>query len=170
MIAIGAQANGNQLSTNATSFSSYNKGLKDRVIKEKISAYSKPEGEEISSKTIEEYFNQYINASGNSLFYQIYNELNFSSENIEALSAHNIEYSSLVTGLLTDSKQTQAPFFLPFNLSLDIDGMSGMVLYQKFLMTDDILPPSYEKDGVDLQIKGINHYISPQAWVTKIDT
>ena len=45
-----------------------------------------------------------------------------------------------------------------------------MKLYEKFLMTDDILPPSYEKDGVDLQINGINHSISKDAWITKVDT
>jgi hypothetical protein len=35
MISIGSQANGSQRSGNATSFSNYNAGLKDRIIPEK---------------------------------------------------------------------------------------------------------------------------------------
>ncbi len=38
MISIGAQQSGNQISENATSFSNYNAGLKDRIIKEKVSS------------------------------------------------------------------------------------------------------------------------------------
>jgi hypothetical protein len=45
-----------------------------------------------------------------------------------------------------------------------------MRLRQKFLMTDDILPISYAKDGVDLQVRGINHLITPQSWTTKLDS
>ena len=35
MLAIGAQASGNNLQGNSTSFSNYNKGLIDRIIPEK---------------------------------------------------------------------------------------------------------------------------------------
>ena len=51
-----------------------------------------------------------------------------------------------------------------------MDGLSGMKLYQKFLMTDDILPPTYTNDGVDLQITGINHKIDTSAWITELTT
>jgi hypothetical protein len=36
-VAIGSQSNGNRKSGNATSFSNYNRGLKDRIIPEKTS-------------------------------------------------------------------------------------------------------------------------------------
>ena len=49
-------------------------------------------------------------------------------------------------------------------------GLSGMVIYQKFLITDDILPPSYEEDGVDIQITGINHKIDTTSWTTSLST
>jgi hypothetical protein len=37
-------------------------------------------------------------------------------------------------------------------------------------MTDEILPISYEKDAVALQLTGINHSISKDGWITKLDT
>ena len=173
MISVGAQSNSNTISANATSFSNYNAGLVDRVIEEKQSIYPKTnsEGNPKDSKiTIESNFDENINPTENSLFIQIYQNLKFLNEQIKSLTSHNTTHASLILGELTNQKQIQAPFFLPFNFSLEMDGLSGMKLYQKFLMTNDILPPSYEDDGVDLQITGINHSISPQAWTTNVDT
>jgi len=51
-----------------------------------------------------------------------------------------------------------------------MDGISGIKLYQKFLITNDILPPSYQDDNVDLQVTGVNHNIDGSAWMTKLDT
>ena len=173
MISVGAQTNSNTISANATSFSNYNAGLVDRVIEEKQSIYPKTnsEGNPKDSKiAIESNFDENINPTENSLFIQIYQNLKFLNEQIKSLTSHNTTHASLILGELTNQKQIQAPFFLPFNFSLEMDGLSGMKLYQKFLMTNDILPPSYEDDGVDLQITGINHSISPQAWTTNVDT
>jgi hypothetical protein len=175
MISIGAQSNSNTISGNATSFSNYNSGLIDRIIEEKSSIYPSKDGEgknEDPKKTIKSNWDANINPPENSLFLKIYgdNNLKFLQENITALSQHNTTHASLVLGDLTQRKQIQAPFFLPFNFSLEMDGLSGMKLYEKFLMTDDILPPSYGNDGVDLQITGINHSINADAWITKVNT
>ena len=105
----------------------------------------------------------------------IYGNFKWIEENISSFKTNNKQNASLMLGILTDATseeqaQLQAPFFLPFNLSLEMDGLSGMRLYQKFLMTDDILPASYENDGVDLQLTGINHSITKEAWITKLET
>ena len=178
MISIGAQSNGNQLSENATSFSNYNMGLADRIIKVKESIYPKktPTTEdEVDEVTIKTNFDDNINASneeGASLFLKIYGDtsLKFLNDNIGSLVSHNKTHASLLVGKLTKDNQIQAPFFLPFNFQLEMDGLSGMKLYQKFLMTDDILPPTYANDGVDLQITGINHKIDTSAWITEVTT
>tara|TARA_R110002012_G_scaffold47454_3_gene124381 strand:- start:8097 stop:11024 length:2928 start_codon:yes stop_codon:yes gene_type:complete len=178
MISIGAQNNGNQLSENATSFSNYNMGLVDRIIKVKESIYPKktPTNEDtVDEVTIKTNFDDNINATneeGASLFLKIYGDtsLKFLNDNIGSLVSHNKTHASLLVGKLTKDNQIQAPFFLPFNFQLEMDGLSGMKLYQKFLMTDDILPPTYTNDGVDLQITGINHKIDTSSWITELTT
>tara|TARA_R110000751_G_scaffold1379_4_gene5179 strand:+ start:4797 stop:7709 length:2913 start_codon:yes stop_codon:yes gene_type:complete len=173
MISIGAQSNGNQISENATSFSNYNMGLKDRIIEVKESIYPKPNAEGVEEEettTIKTNFDDNINASGNSLFITIYGKKRFLSENIDSLISHNKTHANLIVGKLTKDNQIQSPFFLPFNFSLEMDGLSGMKLYQKFLMTNDILPTTYADDGVDLQITGINHKIDRDAWLTELTT
>ena len=173
MISIGAQSNSNQASSNATSFSNYSAGLKDRVIEEKLSSPSITSGggEKEEAKDIIWADPDYLNSSMKS----IYGNFKWIEENISSFKTKNKQNASLMLGVLTDATaeeqpQLQAPFFLPFNLSLEMDGLSGMRLYQKFLMTDDILPASYENDGVDLQLTGINHSITKEAWITKLET
>jgi len=191
MISIGAQSNGNQLSGNATSFSNYNAGLEDRIVSEKLS-YEPPNPKEGSEKNKINIESNWARLSGNltpeiiggeevnteerkNLFTSIYIEKKFISENINSLTSFNSTHASLILGRLTQpggdgKQQLQAPFFLPFNFQLEMEGLSGMVLYQKFLISEEILPPSYEKGGVEIQIKGINHSINTTAWTTKLDT
>lgn len=176
MISIGAQSNSNQLGGNATSFSNYNAGLQDRIIEEKVSSpdadKEEKSGEESVSK--KQQLSDIVEAQLPT-FTSIYANTQWNSEDISSYQENMTTALDLALGILTDSTsneeaQLQAPFFLPFNLSLTIDGLSGMKLYQKFLMTDDILPPSYENDGVDLQLKGVNHKIDTSAWVTELET
>ena len=178
MISIGAQANSNQVSGNATAFSNYNAGLKDRIIPEKVSSPSNKEtgGEEKSPQDqAKENFENHIIGDGITLFEGIYSNLNFVNENCASLVSHNATHADLLLGILTDATAEEAaqlasPFFLPFNLSLDMDGISGIKLFQKFLITEDILPPSYQGDSVDLQVTSVNQSINATEWMTKLET
>jgi hypothetical protein len=61
-----------------------------------------------------------------------------------------------------------------------MDGLSGMVNYQRFAVEESILPYSYRpsieagglrKQGkIDFLIKGITHSITSNQWTTKIDS
>jgi len=72
-----------------------------------------------------------------------------------------------------DPKQQQslAPGtgFIPFNMSLTMDGLSGMKIYSKFTVDTDFLPSNYP-GNVEFLIKGITHEISDNKWFTKIES
>tara|TARA_R100001463_G_scaffold758_2_gene3482 strand:+ start:14791 stop:18183 length:3393 start_codon:yes stop_codon:yes gene_type:complete len=186
MIAIGAQASGNNLMGNAASFSNYNKGLIDRIIPEKIDydtikkKEDKPNPIE-QAKTIKEekiFKSKELGDLPLKEMYKFggkengdnYDKYNFSEKVINDLSENYTSYIKLVHGVLAEADQIPSPFFLPFNLSLEMEGLSGMKLFEKFRITDDILPPSYEKDSVDIIVKGINHSVDVQKWSTTLDT
>ena len=174
MISIGAQSDSNQLGGNATSFSNYNAGLIDRIIPEKVSSPDIEEKQTTQKVFKPDQLAKIVSKEKNN-YDSIYRNTQFNSEDIASYKSNMTTAITLALGILTDRKakkqaQLQAPFFLPFNLSLTMDGLTGMKLYQKFLMTDDILPPSYEKDGVDLQLKGINHKIDTNGWITNLET
>ena len=163
MIAIGSQANGNQLGTNATGFSKYNLGLRDRVIKDKQSYFNQLN--DVEPTTLNDLVDDLIIA-----YIRVYSKLNFSSENISALESANRRYLEFLCGALSNTNQITPPFFLPFNLKLKMDGISGMKLYERFKVSDNILPPSYNQEDVDLIVKEINHTVDTNGWITEIGT
>ena len=180
MIAIGAQMSGNKLSANATGFSAYNYGLVDRVIPKKSNAdydAGVSGSAEIVELGIVDVWEKQIYSSladvmpgGFSLFGGIYNNRKFLNEDITALSELNYNFISLMSGWLVENKQLQSPMFLPFNLSFDVDGISGIRLFEKFLIDDHVLPPGYGEGNVDLLVKSLNHEINTSEWTTQIDT
>ena len=63
-----------------------------------------------------------------------------------------------------------ASFFLPFNLTLEMDGISGIKLYETFKIDGKVLPPAYDENKLRLIIKGTNHNIDGSAWTTTLET
>jgi hypothetical protein len=218
MISIGAQSNGNQPGTNATSFSNYNNGLIDRVIptktysdpvdpeppkfapedtnrdgtvdkSEKIdAALAKLEAEEKEKAKILSQatnFNESIKKlltsgfwewDGGGVFADVYRDLQWIQQDTDLMTNLHSQYIKLIDGLNSQPKgaggsgQTPAPFFLPFNLNLEIDGIGGIGLMQKFKIDEKVLPPAYDKDSVEIIVRGVDHEINESAWLTKIDT
>ena len=178
LIVIGSQANSNQISANATAFGNYSAGLIDRVIPEKKSFAPDPKDEEKDKDvpaTIKSNWESNIAPKeGTNLFLSVYQLGKWIDENIGPLKNHNHTHAKLILGAATVELNGEAPqlpgsFFLPFTFQITIDGLSGMKLYEKFLISDNVLPPSYDEDSVDLQIRGLNHNISSDAWTTSID-
>ena len=164
MITIGAQANGNISQTNSTAFSIYNKGLVDRVIKEKVDT-TKPIIEENKDPFSELFTEDIIEC-----FQNVYRLKKFIDSNTSVLENINSEFCKLATGVLTQKKKYTAPFFLPFNLGLTMDGLSGMKIYQSFKVDGKALPLTYNVNNIQLIIKSLSHDVSSNGWLTKIET
>lgn len=162
MVSAGAQADGNISQTNSTAFSIYNKGLKDRIIVETVDTTKADTNE----SKIEDLFTDDVIKC----FEAIYINKKFSSSNISILQNINSQYCKLVSGKLTQLNKAKAPFFLPFNLGVTIDGLSGMKIYQSFKVDGNVLPLTYNSKDIQLIITNLSHDISPNGWLTKIET
>ena len=64
---------------------------------------------------------------------------------------------------------TASTGFLPFSLSLTMDGLSGMRVYQKFSVDTEFLPSNYPT-SLEFLISGIENTISGNKWSTKIES
>jgi hypothetical protein len=164
MLSIGAQADGNISQNNSTAFSIYNKGLVDRVIKEKVDTTRTSEDDK--KNKIEDLFTKDIEKC----FEEVYNFKKFTNDNTSVLSNINSQYCKLASGKLTQIKKSLAPFFLPFNLSLTMDGLSGMKIYQSFKVDGKALPLTYDTNVIQLIITSLSHDVSPNGWLTKLET
>jgi hypothetical protein len=77
--------------------------------------------------------------------------------------------------ILTSTKETQNNIcspnvgFLPFDLNITIDGLSGIKVYQKYLIDTTFLPSNYP-ETLEFIIKGITHTISNNEWITSLES
>ena len=191
MITIGAQANGNQTAGDATSFSSYNAGLVDRIMPIKVSEGSPDkEGDSEEKKELTDVekiekiiktmttaggFWKYVSGGAGGVWEDVMDDLEWLSEDINTLNSNHTQYVQYLMAYLSQPKEEggagkAVAFFLPFNLNMDIDGLSGIRLFERFKVDDKVLPLSYKSSKVDILVKSVDHDISLNSWTTKIGT
>ena len=61
-----------------------------------------------------------------------------------------------------------SPYFLPFTFNMDIEGISGIRLYERFDIDDNVLPATYDNESLEMQISACDHAINSTSWTTKI--
>jgi len=59
--------------------------------------------------------------------------------------------------------------FLPFDLQLTMDGLSGMKVYQKYIADSSFLPSNYPT-SLEFLIKGITNTIQNNEWTTTLES
>ena len=57
----------------------------------------------------------------------------FTPENVNNLTENYIQYIQLMQGELAGRKFIQPPFFLPFNLNLEMEGLFEIISFQRVL-------------------------------------
>ena len=65
--------------------------------------------------------------------------------------------------------QSSLSGFIPVELDLTIEGLSGMKIYNKISINQKFLPPAYPK-ALKFVIRGINHSVKGNLWETNIKT
>ena len=169
---IGSQANGNTSNGSATSFSSFSKGLIDNLMPVK----SNPMDEDKPDKPIEETVAEKISKIYDETdildaFSEVYDNRNFDeSDYVGVLTSNNNTISQMMVGLLHQRNESPAPFFLPFNMSLEMHGLGGVRIYDAFKIDGKGLPLSYNPSEIKLMVKSLSHTISLDGWKTKIST
>jgi hypothetical protein len=184
MLAIGAQANGYAIGEDATALSALNKGLTDRIKEEFY--YPGQTSSDPTSKTLED---QYSTVYQN--FYDFVKKLGILDSAYQTITSPSVSFTinDINTFLNTNrqfieyrqakatlEKQKTNPNaassrtgFLPFNLSLTLDGISGIKIYNRFTADTEYLPSNYP-DTIDFIITGISHEIKDNQWITNIES
>ena len=172
MATISAQANGNIVGENATGLSKLNTGLVDRLITVKLDADS-IEGAKSGKNDPTVIFNQTLETVEKEVEI-LYNKKKYAEDSVKSMRSKNRDIAMYLTGNPLYLKKAPAPFFIPFNLKLDMQGISGIRNYERFSITEDVLPYSYrsgDQGGViNFLVKGISHKIDNNEWTTSIDS
>jgi len=197
MITIGATSNGYVVGQDATALSRMNAGLEDRF-KEKIVLPTEQDIQAASSASINQdyttaladfnVFTEELGYTKGSSKVPIWNKEAISSFNTTAAQFYEYDQAKQtlaasgeknasqvalgqVTASLNPWQKPASPNggFLPFDLSLTMDGLSGMKVYQKYIIDTDYLPSNYPS-SLEFLIKGITNTIQNNQWITDIES
>ena len=184
MITIGAQANGYVTGQDSTALSVMNYGLVDRVKEEWIeptnpnSSYPNPSNIQTqvtqSAPTLESkykdviaQFNRFIQEMKDNIWNQ--DDINAFTNSIQSFAEYDQAKLTLNQRQTNASLSSPSIGFLPFDLTLIIDGLSGMKVYQKYIADTEFLPSNYPQ-SLEFLIKGITHEIKDNQWITTLES
>ena len=197
-VTIGAQAQSNNVGSDATGLSSWNSGLKDRFFPEKIDSLRK--NNDTTVPTTEERIDKLKNqlkylwlgyAQGNKDGSDKSNKNNTRTGFYQFKDFQTKRYSEFVklqkdwlqeiikleneifnTNQVKEDKQTLGTNqigMLPINISVTIEGLSGIRIYDKLEVDTRFLPKYYPQTLIWI-IKGVSHEIQNNKWYTKLET
>lgn len=191
-VTIGAQANGSVVGEDATMLSRWNFGLIDRFYPKKLDSYRKSD-QQTSGDPDEEEFQTALKK-----MFNLWSDYSLQKIGSEVLSVNGGVNNKTITGYFfplfqtnnyTEYVKIQKDFFqsiikleskkqkvlsnqmgmLPINLNLEMDGISGIRIYDQ-IHVDTRFLPSYYPDNLIFIIKGLSQTFNGNRWITKIDT
>ena len=195
MLAIGAASQGGYvIGEESTMFSKWNEGIHDRFNEPILNA----NGKEVASSSSfgKEWDTARLNYATFVIenFYKTGNGENFqywgntplpSAENPNPVNKNlfnplliqtNLSigtefYRMLVTSasLANDHSYSGQPGFLPINLQISMDGMSGIKIYEKANIDISFLPTNYP-ETLDFLSTGLKHFLKDNKWETTLTT
>lgn len=181
IITIGAQSRGAVVGEDATALSRLNRGLEDRIKPEVINANSvtKPENKTQSveekfpdaSKNFYEFISKIginpTNPPGQDITKgpflideQLYSYTNFASTYYEYLESKAAIEQGTASGTMG---------FIPVGVSLTLDGISGLKIYNALKVETRYLPANYP-DTMEFIITGLSHTVENNVWTTELQT
>jgi hypothetical protein len=161
---VGAQANGNTVGIDATFLSKWNTfdKITDRHVTRKTNENTPSPGqtpEELYKLNLFA-FNQYL-AKVNSC---VVSDVDVAS--VTDIMTDILRYE---IALATNNDDIPGIGFIPINLQLDVEGLSGMKIYDTYTIDTSILPKSYQ-NKIQFVTKGVSHKIDSNGWTTSLES
>jgi predicted chitinase len=178
MITVGSTNNGYVIGEDATALSRMNAGLKDRL-KYDLKHEDTTQQEPTTSSLQTDYYTALDSFNRFAYGLSSYNLKNYPKWDVAAIESFKSQQAQFLE--YDQAKQTIAARrtnpdaaspnsgFLPFDLSLTMDGLAGMKVYQKFTIDASFLPSNYPT-SLEFIIKGISNKIESNQWTTTIDS
>jgi hypothetical protein len=186
MITIGATANGGVPGVEATAFSRWNIGIEDRF-KNNIS-------DKIAEENVEKFTESSAFVSARDNYDFIFKE-SWGLLGLDNSDSHNAnddiikanktatttwyKTEKIVKALEQKEKVEKGEQkgmdiessvgFLPFNLKIDMDGISGIKIYNRVRVNTSFLPSNYP-NTLEFIITQVNHKLSNNGWTTSLET
>jgi hypothetical protein len=178
MVTIGATAKGSAPSLDATAFSRFNAGKLNRFSTD----FDYPtDPDELPPDIFVDFIMGTIKDYGASIGFAADTDFTATSrdkflgkldESIQNKNIRSVEdYFKAHEGRQYRDTVSGSPSvgFLPFGIGLELDGISGVRIYNQLTINTDFLPSNYPKT-LDFVLKGVSHKLQKNDWITSLDT
>jgi len=194
-VTIGAQANGSVVGEDSTMLSKWNFGLVDRFYPKKLDSLRKENQQQNIDIDLEEFntsldkmknlwvdysiqriggstqINSDVATTTTTSTSGVYQFPNFNNKSDGSYIKIQKDFFQSIIKLESKNQKvlSNQVGMLPINLNLEMDGISGIRIYDQ-IHVDTRFLPSYYPDNLIFIIKGISQSFNGNRWVTKIDT
>ena len=175
-VAIGAQVGGGAMATDNNTMLDFNRGLEDRIIPKKLDPTTdpnQPDIEKIQSQA------QSVTDALKSLYeffgdqdYGAFTDANFDTDKASDYKNSLKDLINFFKNLTKSNIKNRA--IIPTKLSIEMDGIGGLVIGHIFKIPEELLPKGYKGEALGSKlghiITSIGHSINNGGdWVTNID-
>ena len=175
MIAIGAQAQGGALGVNSNTLIDFNKNLIDRILPKKDDANVNTEdqasaiNEQISA--LEENLKTIYTFLGDTTGFFLWTTPSFDVNSASSYKGALRDIIAYFQSFTKSNSKNRA--IIPTKLSIDMDGIGGLVIGHLFRIPENLLPRGYKGLGTGSKlgyiITGVSHKLSGKDWTTGIE-
>lgn len=171
MVAVSAQASGEDVGLEAEALFKWNEGLTDRIMtkrKQNIKSSGATEAEKEAAhqealKVQQERINNITKVLNTVWVSQAYN-----SDDVKNAVVQYQAYTAYYLQSFKDKGNTAGPAgIIPFEVGIEMDGISGMKIGQAFRINEGIMPNKYY-NTIGFLVTGVEHTIANNRWVTKL--
>jgi len=171
IVAIGAQTGGGQLGLENDTMVGFNQGVKDRL-KPQTNAMNTTKDQNSSGVQLENLLTnltpiyEFIGEMGG-------NEADLYLNEVSKYEGALRDTIALFRALSKNPIKFKA--IIPTKLTLEIDGISNLIIGHMFNIHPDLLPKGYKTDGEEVGrrlgyiLTGIGHTVNDNGWVTKLE-
>jgi len=171
MVAVSAQASGEDVGLEAEALFKWNEGLTDRIMtkrKQNIKSSGATEAEKEAAhqevlKVQQERINNITKVLNTVWASQVYN-----SDDVKNAVVQYQAYTAYYLQSYKDKGNTAGPAgIIPFEVGIEMDGISGMKIGQAFQINQGIMPNKYY-NTIGFLVTGVEHTIANNRWITKL--
>jgi hypothetical protein len=177
MVTIGSTASGYSKGMEETAFSKWNKGIFDRFKGNNNMGESTSTPPSSSIPEPEVNYLKYLTGLPGPLNYLGFDETSgwqsFNTTIIDTNITVNTEFFKYLRAKTYEKDPVNytstSNGFIPFNLQLTLDGISGIKIWNKIEVDSRFLPSNYP-ENLKFVVKRVSHKLSNGDWETSIDT